>query len=183
LEESARVVAAAARLEDATFALLGSWVPTIAEPAARVLTAEQALHHAWHGALWRERAPSAVGLDPETGATAASLSLDGVLRLVGALAADELVDTDERLVAVHLMLAEARSRAYAEVRAVTSPASDGPLLRALGLIVDDQERDRRAGTAVLASLASQGEIERLRAEALASWAAGDRVADGGHHRD
>ncbi len=154
LAETARVAAAAAALEQATFELLGGWVSSVPEPGARVLLAEHALHHAWHAGIWRERVPEAVGLD------VAGVELAGgpqplvatLLADVAALSGGGRTDTVERLTAACVVLAGDREAAYEALRLACSPASDGPVLRALTLVTDDQRRDRAEAMALLAAL-------------------------------
>jgi hypothetical protein len=162
LAEAARVATTAARLEEATFALLGGWVPTVPEPAARALLAEQSLHHAWHASLWRDRVPVAAGLVPAEG-DGAPAALDDLLAITGSVAAAGLEGTVERLAAAHLVLADPRLAAYRALLDGASAASDGPVVRALELILADQERDRRAGAGLLAALAGGTDPVVLRA--------------------
>jgi hypothetical protein len=151
LAETLGVATTAAELEEATFALLGAWVPTVPEPAVRVLLAEQALHHAWHASLWRAVVPVAVGLEPAAGG---DVGLRPAFELVRSLTGDDPVGSVGRLTGAHVTLADARLAAYRALWAAVSTASDGPILRTLSLVIDDQERDRRAGLALLASLRS-----------------------------
>jgi hypothetical protein len=148
LAETARVTRAGAQLEDATFGLLGAWVPSVPEPAAKVLLAEHALHHAWHASLWRERVPDLDGLVREpTAVTDTPFARE--LAFVEELARDGPVDTPERLRAVHAVFAPLRLESYGALLAMLAAPSDGPVIRALTLIVADQERDRRAGEELL----------------------------------
>lgn len=167
LSATAQVTGRAARLEEATFSLLGAWVPTVPEPAAKALLAEQALHHAWHASLWRKRQPEVHGLAPGDPVEAA-VALDRLLEVLAAMAAGtgEGDATLERLTGIHVVLADARRALYAGLQATASPASDGPLLRALALVRPDQERDRLAGLAVLHALvaATDGGPARVEAE-------------------
>ncbi len=154
LAEALGVATIAAALEEATFALLGAWVPTVFEPPARVQLAEQALHHAWHASLWRALVPVAVGLEPAAGS---DLALRPAFELVRELAGNDPVGTRRRLQAVHVSLADARLGAYRTLQAACSQASDGPVIRGLSLVVEDQERDRQVGVALLGSLPEAGE--------------------------
>lgn len=154
LAETARVTSAAAALEQATFELLGGWVSSVPEPAARVLLAEHALHHAWHARLWRERVPEAVGLDLAGGQMS-----DGpqplivtLLARVAELSGEGPVNTVDRLTATSVALAGDRAAAYEAVRLACSPASDGPVLRVLTLVTEDQRRHRAEAVALLAGL-------------------------------
>jgi hypothetical protein len=170
LGETARVAEAAAQLEEATFALLGAWVPSEPDPAAKALLAEHALHHAWHSSLWRERVPDGVGVQAEPAKQGES-PISRVVAILGSLAAQDpggrpqrsapQSTTTERLVGVYAVLAEARRGAYRDLMASLSAASDGPLIRALTLIVDDQERDRRAGVDLLESMTEPSDVASL----------------------
>lgn len=163
LAETARVTAAAAGLEEATFVLLGGWAPSIPDPAAKVLVAEHALHHGWHAALWRERIPEAMGLvaDPAPEGD----PFERLSAIVDLVASDSESGTVERLVGVYLVLAETRLETYQALLGSASDASDGPVIRALTLILADQTRDLQAGLELLASLAVGSETTRGQVEA------------------
>jgi hypothetical protein len=152
LVETARVAQAGAQLEEATFGLLGAWMPSVPEPEAKVLIAEHALHHAWHASLWRALIPEAIGL-----VVAAIEGGEGPfareLALVEALAGEAFEGTFERLRAVHGLFGQLRREAYGTLLESLTSASDGPVIRALTLISADQERDRNAAFKVRMKLA------------------------------
>lgn len=47
------------------FELLGSWVTTTVEPAAKLHLAEASRRHGWHAQVWFDRMPQLSSLDPE----------------------------------------------------------------------------------------------------------------------
>jgi hypothetical protein len=149
LEASARRIGHHAWIEQSLFATLGAWVPSTPEPAAKALLAELSLHHAWRAQLW-----------------------DGLLPSVPHLAADDLVvsptgdaafpappaggSTAERLAWLCDLELPALLDRYADHLARTTPVTDGPTIRVLGLVTADVRRDLDAACAAVAALSVGG---------------------------
>jgi hypothetical protein len=157
LEQLAAACRSFAGLERRLFEVLGGWVPTVPEPEAKVLLRSHSFQHAWHAELWD-------GLAPRTGAAAG----------VGAPAA-ELVSvlegvagtesTADRLGGVYRVVLPRLVGAYRAVRDGAAPASDGPLVRVLGLILADEEHAAAAGQVLLDAVVGTTEGAGERADA------------------
>jgi hypothetical protein len=149
LEASARRIGHHAWIEQSLFATLGAWVSSTPEPAAKALLAELSLHHAWRAQLW-----------------------DGLLPAVPHLAADDLVvsptgddafpapPSDGSTAARLAWLCDEELPAlldrYADHLARTTPVTDGPTIRVLGLVTADVGRDLDGARGALAALSVQG---------------------------
>ena len=115
-------------LERRLFEVLGGWVPSVTEPAVKVLLRAQSHEHAWHADLWEE-----LTQQPEP-----PRSADGAAGLAALLhAVAEPAGTAERLAGAYRVLLPRLVDAYGALSDEAVPASDGPLVRALGLMLAD----------------------------------------------
>ncbi|HWW46155.1 MAG TPA: hypothetical protein VN180_13875, partial [Acidimicrobiia bacterium] len=68
IDETAARVSDACWRERAAFATFGGWVPTMREPAAKLLVARHSRYHGWHAELLAEVRPTTrrhdAGADP-----------------------------------------------------------------------------------------------------------------------
>lgn len=142
-EAAVRVGAHAAACER-LYELLARWSgdPDLAAASARAtrLLGETASHQAWHAQLWSERLPVAyVDVVPTIDVAEA----DDLTAAVGIDAGEARIDATIRLIA-------RRIAAYDDDLVRTSPAGDGPMLRALELARRDCVEDlaRLAATRV-----------------------------------
>lgn len=170
LQATARRAGAARWIDARLFEVLGGWVPSVPEPEVKIVLATQASHHGWHAQLWAERLPTLHGVDPSSWVEPAP----GVEPAITLLAAAE--GTVERLVGLHRVLLPRLAAAHAEHLAAASPVADGPTIRTLRLVLQDEVEDQRTGERLLQPLlrtradveraaACQVEIESLLAEA------------------
>jgi len=167
IDATAARVSDACWRERAAFAVLGAWVPTVAEPAAKLLVARHSRHHGWHAELLAEVRPVTRAHD----GAAEPVPLDE--RWVGALdvvrGAPDL-PTVERLAGVYQVLVPRLLADYDRLLDATSVWSDGPVARRLRLIVDDERHALGEGLVVLEGLLD-GDADRAarrRAEVEAS---------------
>jgi hypothetical protein len=140
LLDAARTIGGYAWLEERLFEILGAWVPSVAEPAVKVHLAAGSHHHAWHGALWRERLPELRDMPSE-----AFVVAPGKRQAVFVDALAAAATTVERLVGVYRVALPRQVATYSRHRANASPITDGPTIRALDLVLADQLADWRAG--------------------------------------
>ena len=157
-------------VESRLFEALGSWVPMVAEPEVQVFLAAQAREHAWHGELWQEQLPTAGELTPERLTTPAN---EGLAAFVTALADHEgSGHTIEKLVGAYRVLLPRVIAAYSAHLAATSAISDGPVIRALRLVVRDEVEGWSRGEALIHSLLRTEEQVRSAAlhQARLEWA-------------
>ncbi|MGH9224796.1 MAG: hypothetical protein ACRD2W_13705 [Acidimicrobiales bacterium] len=116
-------------LERRLFEVLGGWVPSVREPEAKMLLRAQSFEHAWHADLWEELAVERPA-GPWAGPVGASLK--AVVEVVAAPS-----ETVERLAGVYRVVLPRLVDAYGAISDAAVPASDGPLVRAVGLMLAD----------------------------------------------
>jgi hypothetical protein len=134
VEWAARIARARA-LEMQLADTFGSWVPTVADPAAKTVLARHARHHAFHAALWDGVAPVlhdvVAPADP-----AGDRAFAPVVRALGSVE-EMFADGLPALVA-----------AYKTWAAQTSVVADRPVMRVLDLVLRDEEFDAAEGVAL-----------------------------------
>jgi len=158
LQATARRAGAAIWLDERLFEILGGWVATTAEPEVKLLVAAQSAHHGWHAGLWAERLPSLHDVDPASWVAPAP----GVEAAVDRIATAD--GTIERLVGVHRVVLPRLAAAHAEHLDACSPVADGPTIRTLRLVLQDEWEDQRAGEHLLQRiLRSRDDVERAAA--------------------
>ena len=132
-------------LERRLFEVLGGWVPSAPEPEVKLLLRAHSFQHAWHADLWGRLLPA----DERPAPVSAPLPspLAGAVNEVAGLE-----DSVGRLVAVYRVLLPGVVAAYASLQEGVDEASGGPLVRALGLMLADDEAACRAGQALVQTL-------------------------------
>jgi hypothetical protein len=149
LDESARRIGAFRWLEIRSFEILGAWVPTVAEPAVKLLLARHSAHHGWHAELLGDCLPSTKDHDPEVATAAPSAEVAAVLDTIAVE-----TGTLERLVAVHQVLGPERIAAYDRHLDAANPASDAALRRVLRIVLNDEVDHVTEGLTAIETLAS-----------------------------
>lgn len=130
----------AAVLERRLFEIVGGWVPSVPEADAKLLLRAHSFQHAWHAELWDELGPAVDGsVDAALGAAVEAL----------AAAPDE---TRERLVRLYRLALPRVVEWYRARRAAAPAATGGPLVRALGLMLVDDEVAIGEGERLIAGL-------------------------------
>jgi len=178
LEASARRIGHHAWIEQSLFETLGGWVTSTPEPAAKVMLAEVSLHHAWHAQLWAGLLPAVPHLsaddlvvppagdtafaDPPAGDTAFADPPAGDTAFADPPAGDTAFpdppaggSTADRLGWLCGKALPALLDRYSDHLARTTPVTDGPAIRVLGLVTADVRSDLDAGTAALSGLAGR----------------------------
>lgn len=175
LEQLARRAGAYCWLEGRLFETLGGWVAAVNEPEAKLALATHAREHAWHAELWQERLPSAGDLAPEQLVAPAN---DQVGAFAAAVAEPEGEDqTIEKLVGAYRVLLPRMVTAYSEHLRVTTEVADGPVVRALRLVLRDElEEWARGETLVQSLLRTEEDVRRAaghqaRLESMLTYAA------------
>ena len=138
-------------IEAALHATLGSWVRDAALPAVQVHLDAQSMRHAWHAELWAERLPVLRDADPDavTVATPAAAALFAVLD--GGTGPGEEPPapgppgTLPLLAGLYRVVLPRLIASYGRHLEVTGPAADGPVRRALRLVLADEVEDVLAG--------------------------------------
>jgi hypothetical protein len=147
--EIARRLAHYQWVEERLFETLGAWTVTIPEPAVKVVVGPHGARHAEHAEQWARHRPDVRDAGP-SGAKSPGPSVDALFAAVRELTEPE--QTIEKLVAVYRVILPALVRDYEEHLAATSVVADGPVIRALELVLADEERELAEGEAVLQSV-------------------------------
>ena len=157
-------------IEASLFRLLGEWVSDMPVPGVQVHLDAQSMRHAWHAELWGDRLPVLAGVDPDgptrpSAATAALFAaLEGVeptpegpgstwpaadlgpLPRPGAL---------PRLAGLYRVVLPRLVTSYTRHLRVVAPVADGPLRRALRLVLRDEVEDWLAGERLVQRLVTR----------------------------
>ncbi len=155
-------------VERRLFELTGSWASAPGLPdEARVLLFEASAQHAWHADLWRSRLPLLAGVDHERLTRPIGAAVEPLLESLAPDAWHGGEETAGRrflvgLVRVVLPRLLVSYRRFAER---LQPVADGPAIRALTLVVRDEEEEVAAAEAVVGPLLA----DRRRAHEAAEW--------------
>ena len=133
-------------LERRLFEILGGWVPTVAEPEAKLLLRVHSFQHAWHAQLWAGLLP--VGEDE--GSAPLRPALAAALDVMAAPSG-----TGERLAGAYRALLPRLIGTYAGMGEELREATEGPVRRVLTLVRADDDEACRAGEAVLSGLVDE----------------------------
>jgi hypothetical protein len=150
VEESARRVGHYAWIEMRLFEALGGWVATVPELDVKTMLGRHCYHHAWHAELWVKRLPELREMRPERLIKAPNAEMEAFVAGMTEPEAPGL--TIEKLVGVFRVLLPRKIGAYTYHLAATSRITDGPTIRSLGHILDDETTDWREGEMTLQSL-------------------------------
>ena len=125
-------------VESRLFEVVGSWAPSTPEPDVARWFASVAHHHAWRSSLWSERMP----LLHDVPVPAAP---GGWVALLDAVAAPP--STALRLTGYDVVTS-ALEEGYSS--AALDEVADGPVSRAMSLVLPDATEDRRSAVSLLA---------------------------------
>ena len=115
-------------LERRLFEVMGGWVREAADPELKLILRAQSFQHAWHADLWANLIPP--GLE-EGRRTVAGRLEEGVEAMA------EAADTVARVAAAYEVVLPELMGTYRGFREAASSAADGPLVRALTLMLAD----------------------------------------------
>ncbi len=176
IEEAARRLGHYRWIEMRLFEVLGGWVATVPELEVKLRLGPHSFHHAWHAELWDELLPQLRGVDREALTAPPN---DTMAQFVEALSsARGRGQTIERMVGVYRVLIPHKIAAYTHHLDRALPVTDGPALRSLRLVLQDEREDVREGELLLQSLL-RGEEDVQRAAAHEGWLAGLLMTAGG----
>lgn len=146
LEVTAALVGEYRWIETALYELLGSWVADMPVAAVQVHLDGQSLRHVWHAELWGDRLPVMAGSDPD-GLTVPSAATAALFEeLHGRPGALPLIAGLYRVVLPRLVTS------YERHLQVTTQVTDGPVARALRLVLNDEIADWHAGERIVERL-------------------------------
>jgi hypothetical protein len=139
-------------IEQRLFELLGGWAAEARPPELRVRLDEQSARHAWHASLWADRLPvrDGVSADELTVAPAGAASVLAVLD-------ESRSDTTPLLAGLYRVVLPRLVTGYTRHLGATAPISDGPVIRALRLVLTDETEDWHAGERLVQDLLTQRE--------------------------
>ena len=162
LAETAGLLGRLRYVELLGFELLGSWVASTPEIAAKNLLAEQCQHHAWHAELLGARFPSAYVFDLTQSVRAAESALGPV-----AAALSGATTTIGRLAGWYRVLLPAKITTYRRWLTVANPVAESPVQRSLRLVLHDESADWQAGECLLRDLiGNSDELEEAVAQQI-----------------
>jgi hypothetical protein len=157
-------------IENALYRLLGEWVTDMPIAAVQVMLDGQSMRHAWHAELWAERLPVLSGTDHDSLTVPSAPSAALFATLVGASppndepggswppAADELLSRPgalPRLAGLYRVVLPRLVTSYERHLRLVAPVTDGPVLRALRLVLNDEIEDWRAGERLVERLVTR----------------------------
>lgn len=150
--------------EQALYQLLGSWVPDAGLPQVQVHLDAQAARHAWHAELWAARLPVRDGVDPEA-LTVAPPPVEAVLALLAGAGSAPTPGEEgagravlPRLAGLYRVVLPRMVATYERHLALTATVADGPLVRALRLVLADEIDDWHAGERLLQQLLTPADL-------------------------
>ncbi len=126
-------------------------------PAVQVQVDGQSMRHAWHAELWAERLPVLAGVDTErlsvpsrpTQAVFAALEGEGLPGAEGPPGALQ------RLAALYRVILPRLVTSYVRHLRIASPITDGPVTRALRLVLHDEMDDWHDGERLVQRLVTR----------------------------
>ena len=157
-------------IETALFTLLGTWVTDMPIAAVQVHLDGQSMRHALHAELWGDRLPVLAGVDPDaltrpSPATAALFAaLDGIEPAAEGPGATWPAADHEgaprpgalpRLAGLYRVVLPRVVTTYTRHLRVVAPVADGPLRRALRLVLNDEVEDWLSGERLIQRLVTR----------------------------
>jgi hypothetical protein len=169
LGETAALVGEYRWIEHGLYRLLGEWVPDTAVAAVQVHLDAQSMRHAWHAELWADRLPVLTGVDPDgltvpSGPTSALFTtLSGEAPPVAGSGATWQPAADEperpaalpRLAGLYRVVLPRLVVSYQRHLRAVSAVTDGPVARALRLVLNDEIEDWQAGERLVQRLVTR----------------------------
>lgn len=134
-------------IEQRLFELLGRWGAEATPPELRVHLDAQSARHAWHASLWADRLPVRDGVSADE-LTAAPPVAARVLALLD----ESRSDAAPLMAGLYRVVLPRLVTGYTRHLGATSPVSDGPVIRALRLVLTDEIEDWHAGERLVQGL-------------------------------
>jgi hypothetical protein len=147
LREAAVRVGAYRWVERRLFELTGSWAAAPGLPdGPRLLLFEASAQHAWHAELWEARLPVLPGVDPELLTRPVGRTVEPLLAGLSPGAFDGDAETAGRrfLVGLARAVLPLLLVSYRRFGQRLVPVADGPAIRALTLVVRDENEEQGA---------------------------------------
>lgn len=173
-------------VERRLYELTGRWSGApLVPPHVRVHLFEASAQHAWHAQLWGDRLPVLAGTDAETWTRPLGAVLEPLLDALeeaGPRAADAGVDGERGgagggagdppvvrgIAALYRVVLPGLLASYARHRFALGEVADRPAIRALALVVRDEEDQLAAGARLLADMDPHGTADVAAVQAAVS---------------
>jgi hypothetical protein len=155
LQESAALIGAYRWAEHNLFGLTGSWVQEVADPEIRLHLDLVSGEHAWHAELWEDRLPVVDGVDADALAASVGSALEAVYASVGPVLASvgaahrETPTTSLQLAVLYRFLIPRLVATYEHHLGHAVPATDGPTIRILRMVMRDEIEAWQTGERLL----------------------------------
>jgi hypothetical protein len=149
-------------MERRLFEVLGGWVSSTPEPAAKLMFDRHSSHQAWRAGQWWDRLPVLADVDRAALVEADPVSLTEVLQSLA-----EAPATVGRLAGTYRFALPRLWSRYTRHLALTSPTSDGSVIRTLRMALADVEADWREGEVLLQDLLRHPDLVRCAADTVA----------------
>jgi hypothetical protein len=154
-EETATRLALYEWIESRLFEVMGRWVALVPEPDVKLALGALSQEHGWHAQLWRERLPTTERIRAERLASPAGGHLSAFMAALQEPEGEG--QTIEKLAGVFRVLLPHLVVAYSRHLTGASVASDGPVARALKLVLNDETEEWRRGEELVQALASSSD--------------------------
>jgi hypothetical protein len=157
LDVTASLVGGYRWIEQRLFELLGGWAAEATRPELRVHLDAQSVRHAWHASMWADRLPVRDGVSADE-LTVAPPAAARVLDVLGQPASDATgaettgSETTQQLAALYRVVLPRLVTGYSDHLRASAPVSDGPVIRALRLVLTDEIEDWHAGERLVQGL-------------------------------
>jgi hypothetical protein len=134
-------------IEQRLFELLGSRSAGAVHPELRVHLDGQSARHAWHASLWADRLPVRDGVSADDLTVAPPVAAEVLAAL------DRTADGAVPLLAgLYRVVLPRLVTGYARHLRTAAPVADGPVIRALRLVMSDEVEDWHAGERLVQGL-------------------------------
>jgi hypothetical protein len=184
LEESAVRHGAYRWVERRLFELTGAWAaaPGLTDEA-RVFCFEASAQHAWHAELWRARLPVLDGIDPERLTRPAGRAVEPMLSDLapGAFEADDESAGRRFVVGLSRVVLPLLLASYRDFAHELVPVTDAPAIRAVVLVVRDEEEELARAQALADGLLIEPDAASEAAEWIRALGEPLRGAGGAQH--
>ena len=134
-------------IEQRLFELLGNRAAGAVEPELRVHLDGQGTRHAWHASLWADRLPVRDGVSADELTVGPPVAVD-VLAALDRMGAEAV----PLLAGLYRVVLPRLVAGYARHLQAAAPVADGPVIRALRLVVTDEVEDWHAGERLVQGL-------------------------------
>ncbi len=157
-------------IENALYRLLGGWVTDMPIPAVQLHLDAQSMRHSWHSELWSERLPVLAGADPDALTVPSAPVAALFAALIGASPPTDVPGSSwppaeddafshpgalPRLAGVYRVVLPRLVTSYHRHLQVASQVTDGPIIRALRLVLTDEVEDWQAGERLVQRLVAR----------------------------